>query len=640
MKQKMRRAWGLAIGLALGLCGTGAQAREFLETPMFADAVAQGALPKVADRLPSVPRVIDLPKMGREIGRSGGTIRMLMGDQRDIRFMTLYGYTRLVVFNEKLDIVPDILESVDVEDGRIFTLHLRPGHKWSDGHPFTAEDFRYAWEDFWNNPRLSPGGPAAALMPAGSHPKFEVIDAQTVRYAWDVPNPMFLPALAAPQPVYIYMPAHYLKQFHEHYAAPDKLASAIKAAHVRDWGALHERVSRQYRPDNPDLPTLDPWRNRTSPPSERFIFERNPFFHRVDTGGHQLPYVDVFQISLGTSALIPAKTASGESELQARYLTFGDYTFLKDAESRQDFTVRLWEKGEGSAVAIMPNLNAADPVWRSLMRDVRFRRALSLGINRHDINNVIFFGLAKESADTILPQSPLYRPEYETAYAKYDPDAANQLLDAVGLTNRDSDGIRLLPDGRRLEITVESGGDVVESDVLHLVGENWLDIGVKSFIHASPTDIFRKRIASGQAIMSVSSGLDNATPSINSEPHAFAPTSDAQFQWPLWGQYVLSNGKEGEAIDLPEAAQLETLLRKWQTSPTQEMRQQVWQDMLAIHAEQVFTIGVVNRNQQPVVVANRLRNVPQKGVYAFEPGAFFGIYMPDTFWFNDAPAEP
>jgi peptide/nickel transport system substrate-binding protein len=635
----LMRVAGFGLALALCLFGKAASASEYKEIPMFAEAVAKGALPPVAERLPGVPRVIDLPGLGRETGRPGGTIRLLMGDQRDLRFMTLYGYTRLVVFNEKLEIVPDILQSLDVEDGRIFTLHLRPGHKWSDGQPFTAEDFRYTWEDFWNNPRLSPGGPAAALLPGGSRPIFEVIDPQTIRFTWDVPNPMFLPALAAPQPLYIYMPAHYLKQFHERYAAPDKLAAAVKAARVRDWGALHERFSRQYRPDNPDLPTLDPWRNRTSPPSERFIFERNPFFHRVDTAGHQLPYVDVFQMSLGTPALIPAKTASGETELQARYLAFGDYTFLKNAETRQDFTVRLWEKGEGSAVAIMPNLNAADPVWRTLMRDVRFRRALSLGINRHDINNVIFFGLAKESANTIMPQSPLYRPEYETAYAQYDPDEANRLLDEIGLTKRDNDDVRLLPDGGRLEITIESGGDPLEADVLHLVGENWLDIGVKSFVHASPTDIFRKRIASGQAIMSVASGLDNATPGADSEPHAFAPTSDAQFQWPLWGQYALSNGKEGDAIDMPEALQLQTLLHKWQTSPTQEQRRQVWQDMLAISADQVFTIGVVNRNQQPVVVSNRLRNVPAKGVYAYEPGAYFGIYMPDTFWFNDAPAE-
>jgi peptide/nickel transport system substrate-binding protein len=635
----LMRVAGFGLALALCLFGKAASASEYKEIPMFAEAVAKGALPPVAERLPGVPRVIDLPGLGRETGRPGGTIRLLMGDQRDLRFMTLYGYTRLVVFNEKLEIVPDILQSLDVEDGRIFTLHLRPGHKWSDGQPFTAEDFRYTWEDFWNNPRLSPGGPAAALLPGGSRPIFEVIDPQTIRFTWDVPNPMFLPALAAPQPLYIYMPAHYLKQFHERYAAPDKLAAAVKAARVRDWGALHERFSRQYRPDNPDLPTLDPWRNRTSPPSERFIFERNPFFHRVDTAGHQLPYVDVFQMSLGTPALIPAKTASGETELQARYLAFGDYTFLKNAETRQDFTVRLWEKGEGSAVAIMPNLNAADPVWRTLMRDVRFRRALSLGINRHDINNVIFFGLAKESANTIMPQSPLYRPEYETAYAQYDPDEANRLLDEIGLTKRDNDDVRLLPDGGRLEITIESGGDPLEADVLHLVGENWLDIGVKSFVHASPTDIFRKRIASGQAVMSVASGLDNATPGADSEPHAFAPTSDAQFQWPLWGQYALSNGKEGDAIDMPEALQLQTLLHKWQTSPTQEQRRQVWQDMLAISADQVFTIGVVNRNQQPVVVSNRLRNVPAKGVYAYEPGAYFGIYMPDTFWFNDAPAE-
>jgi hypothetical protein len=118
-------------------------------------------------------------------------------------------------------------------------------------------------------------------------------------------------------------------------------------------------------------PSLDPWCNRTTPPSERFVLDRNPFYHRIDTAGHQLPYIDTFQMSLGTNTLIPAKTASDDSDLQARYLNFGDYTFLKGAESRQNYTVRLWEKGEGSAVAIMPNLNAADPEWRKLMRNDR-----------------------------------------------------------------------------------------------------------------------------------------------------------------------------------------------------------------------------------------------------------------------------
>jgi peptide/nickel transport system substrate-binding protein len=620
-------------------CSQALSQAELKETPFFADDVKAGRLPPVSERVPSVPRVIDLPRLGREVGRPGGLLRLLMGDQRDIRFMTLYGYTRLAVFSEKLEIIPDLLQSFDIEEGRIFTFHLRPGHKWSDGEPFTAEDFRYAWEDFWNNRRLSPGGPAVQLMPNGRPPRFEVIDPLTVRYTWEHPNPLFLPALAAPQPVYLYMPAHYLKQFHQRYADPDKLAAAIAAAHVRDWGALHERMSRQYRPDNPDLPTLDPWRNRTAPPSERFIFERNPYFHRIDTAGHQLPYLDTVAMSLGTSSLIPAKTASGESDLQSRYLSFGDYTFLKEAEQRQNYTVRLWEKSEGSAVAIMPNLNAADPEWRKLLRDVRFRRALSMAINRRDINNVVYYGMAKESANTILPRSPLYRAEYPTAFARYEPAAANALLDEIGLTQRDEDGIRLLPDGRRAEITIESAGDVTEADVLQLVGENWLQIGIKAFVHASPTDVFRKRIASGQAIMSVASGLDNGLPTPDTAPHAFAPSSDSQFEWPLWGQFVLSNGKEGEKIDMPAAEELEQLMRDWEHSATKDERRQIWEKILAIHAKEVFTIGIINRTQQPVVISNRLRNVPDDGVYGFEPGAFFGIYKPDTFWFVDAPPE-
>lgn len=141
----------------------------------------------------------------------------LMGDQRDIRMMTLYGYTRLMVYDDKLELVPDVLESCDIEDGRIFTLKLRQGHRWSDGSPFTSEDFRYWWEDVANNKRLSPGGPPQALFSARL-PVFEVLSETEIRYSWKTPNPIFLPALAGAQPTYIFMPAAYLKQFHERHA--------------------------------------------------------------------------------------------------------------------------------------------------------------------------------------------------------------------------------------------------------------------------------------------------------------------------------------------------------------------------------------------------------------------------------------
>jgi peptide/nickel transport system substrate-binding protein len=636
---RMRRRDFLATALAAtlapraGLAGT----ETLIDSPALAAKVADGQVPPLAERLPKVPRVIDVAAMGRQPGRHGGTIRMLMGDQRDIRMMTIYGYTRLVVYDDRLELVPDLLEGFEVAEGRIFTLRLRPGHRWSDGQPFTAEDFRYWWEDVANNKRLSPGGPPQALKVGEESAKVEILDPLTVRYSWSQPNPVFLPALAGTQPVYSAMPAHYLKQFHPRYADKEELERKVKAVRVKDWGSLHERFSRQYRPENPELPTLDPWRNTTAIPAEQFRFVRNPYFHRIDETGRQLPYVDEVTLTIGTTSLIPAKTAAGESDLQARYLAFADYTFLKDAAKRMNFSVRLWKRAEGAWFALMPNLNVIDPVWRDLNRDARYRRALSLAINRKDINRVLFFGLAKESGNTALPESPLYDEGLAQMFMKPDRAEANRLLDEIGLARRDGEGVRLLPDGRRLEFTVETAGSSTdETDILDLIKQDFIAVGIKIHPRSSQLDVFRRRILAGQTIMSCWTGMDNALVAAEMEPDALAPTSPSQFNWPRWGQYHESGGREGEAPDIPEAKELIELYKAWRRSTTHAERRAIWQKMLSINAEQLFSIGVVNGTLQPVVVSKHLRNVPDKGLYSFEPGAFFGRYMPDTFWFDRA----
>ncbi len=640
----MKRVILAAVALLAGMVAASAQndagvpVTTAQEGPYFRSDVANGKLPPIAKRLPDHPRVMDMTALKRETGRPGGTWRMLMGDQRDLRMMTVYSYARLVVFDNELKFVPDILDSIDVDNDKTFTLHLRTGHRWSDGEPFTAEDFRYYWEDVANNATLSPSGPNPALLVKGKLPSFEMIDPQTIRYHWDDPNPAFLPALAGAQPVFIFMPAHYLKQFHAKYADTPKLDKAVKKARVMGWGALHERMSRQYRVDNPDLPTLDPWRNTTPSPAEQFMFERNPYYHRIDQAGQQLPYIDRVQVALGTTSLIPAKTASGDTTLQARYLGFEDYTFLKQNEDVNRYKVRLWENAQGAFAALMPNLNAADPVWRGVLRDVRFRRAISLGINRHDINQALFFGLARESADTVLPESPLYKEDYAKAWATYNVDGANKLLDEAGLDKRTSDGFRLLPDGRRADIIIETAGDVAEyNDILELVGDDWRKLGLRAFTHPSHRDVFRKRILEGQTIMSIGPGMDNGAPSPSIEPDDLAPVHEAQFQWPRWGLYQESDGHEGDKIDVPEAQRLVDLYNEWRSSSNRTQRIDIWSQMLAINADQVFAIGIVNGTKQPVVVSDKMRNVPEAALYAFDPGGFFGIYMPDTFWLADAP---
>ncbi len=627
---------GLAfIFMVLLLPSMAARAAPLSEQPILADQVATKSLPPIAERVPLSPRILDIYGPDLSPGKYGGTLRMLMGDQRDIRMMTVYGYTRLVVFSQTLELEPDILDHFDVQEGRIFTLTLRKGHKWSDGHAFSAEDFRYYWEDVANNPRLSPGGPPQSLIVEGKPARFEVLDEQTVRYSWDRPNPLFLPALAAAQPLYIYLPAHYLKNFHERYADAADLQKRVKALRIKDWGALHERVSRQYRPENPDLPTLDPWRNTTPLPAEQFIFVRNPFYHRIDQNGLQLPYIDKVIMSIGTGSLIPAKTGAGESDLQARYLRFDDYTLLKDAEKRQNFDVRLWKRSEGAYFSLLPNMNAMDPGWRDLMRDVRFRRALSIGINRRDINRIIFFGLGHESSNTALPESPLFEKEMASAWTQFDPAAAGRLLDSMGLERRDGDGVRLLPDGRRLEFTIETAGESSEeTDVLDLVAHDLINIGVKIFARSTQRDAFRRRVTSGQTVMSVWPGMDNALVGPDMEPSPLAPVNGQQYQWPRWGQNYESGGHEGEAPQLPEVKELLNLYNGWRVSQSSTERAEIWKKMLKINADQVFTIGLVNETSQPVVVSKFLRNVPKVGLYGFEPGAFFGIYRPDTFWFD------
>jgi ABC-type dipeptide transport system, periplasmic component len=631
-----------AVLLALALAATARTASgAMIEPPMLLPQVEAGTLPPVAARIPAEPEVVDMSADGRSPGRYGGLLRMLMSQPKDTRMMVVYGYARLVGYDARWTIVPDLLEHIDVDEGRVFTLHLRKGHRWSDGHPFTSEDFRFFWEDVANNKKLSPGGPERFLIAGGKPPRVEFLDETTIRYSWDSPNPFFLPALAGARPDFIFLPAHYLKQFHSAYTPADVLEARAKEEGARNWAALFTMKAQAYKNDNPDLPSLEPWVLRTKPPSSRFVFERNPYYHRIDTEGHQLPYIDEVAMTIVSAALIPAKVAAGDADLQARGLTFENYTILKQGEGRGGFRVRLWQSARGSELALYPNLNANDPAWRELVRDVRFRRALSMAINRHEINEVIFYGLAEEGNDTVLPQSPLFKPIYADAFAGYDPAAAARLLDEIGLPRRGADGIRRLTDGRVLQLVAETAGeDPTQVAILQLIRDSLFDVGIQLLIKPEQRELLRNRVFSGEAVLSVWYGLENglATPSLS--PQELAPTNQQQLNWPKWGQNFESGGRSGEAPDMQEAKRLLALNADWTRAARVDEQTAIWHEMLAIRADQAFSIGTVRGVPQPVVVNTRLRNVPEKGLYNWEPGAHFGVYHPDSFWFEEPPEPP
>ena len=633
----MSRLLILLLALSIGPLAAGAPSAAAdpapKETPFLQADVASGKLPPVAARLPQRPKVVENFAGIDGPGRSGGEMNLLMATARDVRMMVVYGNARLVAYDENLELKPDLLDRLEVEEGRIFTLHLRPGHRWSDGHPFTTEDFRYWWEDVANNRELNLSGPPQDMMVDGEPPKVDVIDAHTIRYTWPEANANFLPSIAGASPLWIFRPAHYLRNFHVKYAEPEALKQAIERERQGTWARLHNKLDDLYRNENRDLPRLDPWIPVSRPPTQRFIFVRNPYYHRVDANGVQLPYLDRVILNIASGSLIPLKTGSGEADLQARYLRFDNFTFLKQGARQYGFDVRLWQTARGSHMALFPNLNVNDAEWRKLLRDVRFRRALSMGIDREEINEVLFLGLAIPANNTVLPASPLFRKEYQRKWAEYDLAAANRLLDDIGLTARDSRGLRLLPDGRPLTIIVETAGESTEeTDVLQLVHDSWLKLGIKLYSKPQSRDILRNRVFSGDAAMSVWSGFENGVPRPESTPSELAPTSQVHLQWPKWGQYFETGGRNGEAVDLDWAQRLMELLRRWERSASVDEQTTIWHEMLAINTEQMPTIGLVSGVPQPVVVSNRVKNVPREGIYNWDPGAFFGMYRPDSFW--------
>ncbi|MFT5706596.1 MAG: peptide/nickel transport system substrate-binding protein, partial [Oceanospirillaceae bacterium] len=349
--------------------------------------------------------------------------------------------------------------------------------------------------------------------------------------------------------------------------------------------------------------------------------------------GVQLPYIDEVVINISSSGLVPAKTGSGESDLQARHLRLDNFTFLKEGEKKNNFNVNIWGTGRGAHIALYPNMTAKEPKWRKLMQNADFRRALSLSVNREEINQVIYFGLALPVSNTVLPQSPLYKSKYAQSYAQYDPISAGLLLDTIGLHKKDSRGIRLFPDGSPVEILVQTAGESTEeTDVLSLVKDSWRKVGIKMYIKPIQRQVLRDRVFSGDAVMTTWFGLPNGLPVAQMSPEQLAPTTQDQFQWSQWGRYFETH--EGEEPTLPKVQELVRLNKAWSSAATELEQSLIWHRMLNIHASEVYSIGLISGVLQPVVVNNDLRNVPKQAFYNWDPGAFFGIYNMPSFWFQ------
>jgi peptide/nickel transport system substrate-binding protein len=460
---------------------------KFNEAPMLAAKVAAGDLPPVDERLPEIPSVAK-PRM--EIGQYGGTLHTFATDNfpgNDLQENMARGRFVCQVNEEDTTIVEgDLLEAWELaDDAMSLTLYFRKGAKWSDGEPFAPDDVLFTFEDMYWDERVKYNN---YWWPVKTIKK---LDDYTLHFELSQPRPTIWNWVAGGigGNWYFFYPKHYLQKWHIRYnTEAEKLA---KEEGYATWPeALHHHF--YWRPQKDlDLPTMQPWILKAFTTSYK-LHERNPYYWRVDPAGNQLPYIDKIVTNIVDEETYQLKIISGEADVAYFKTSLTNYTLYKENLESGDYRVVPIPGGNGADVVLSINQNDPDPVMRKINQDLRFRQALSLAINREEINNVVYFGLAVPRQATVTPRVTYYKKEWAEAYAQYDPPQANRLLDEAGLDKRNKAGFRLRPEGKELQLLIEFT-QRVPVEVLELVKEYWQDVGLKVLLKFEEPAFFNER---------------------------------------------------------------------------------------------------------------------------------------------------
>jgi peptide/nickel transport system substrate-binding protein len=597
--------------------------KRFKEAAQLAALVKDGKLPPVAQRIGQDPLVI---QPVHEIGEYGGTLRRAFTGPGDL----VNGYrlvagpdSFLYVDYQNKKLVPNIARDYELSsDGKTTTIHLRRGMKWSDGQPFTADDVMFWYQDMSLN-RDIVKTPDQNLIVEGHVGTVEKVDQYTVRFRFPIAYPMFPRLLAVPYGPAVagllgggwFAPAHYLKQFHPKYTPLAGLDRQVKAAQFQSWPQLF--LNRNSWHLNPELPVLMPWRTVQPINTPNWVMERNPYSIWVDTDGHQLPYIDKVSMELAlNNDVVSVHAAQGSYDLQERYLEVAKLPFLLDKRQQGGYRIHL-DKGQNGDLGIRINLSYKDdPEIGELFRNVDFRRALSLGVDRTQVKESIMVGLGQPSSAAPGDDNTYFPgPKYRTLWATHDPKKSNQLLDGLGLNKKDADGFRLRKDGRRLQLAFAAtvGGTAPGQALGEMVRDHWKQIGVFLDLQTLDPALLVQRAASNQ-VQLLGIGIGGEDPFIN--PGSVFPSAANTINaslGALYGLWFQTNGASG-AEPPRRMQQVMTLWHKGRTASEAErirMGKQMWQ----VIVEEVFMIGVISMGPGASglrLAKNNVGNVPER----------------------------
>ncbi|VAW21034.1 hypothetical protein MNBD_ALPHA12-2068 [hydrothermal vent metagenome] len=613
---KMAGGAVLALGFALGAASPGL-AQSYNEAPMLAKLVAEGSLPPVSERLPAEPLV---EKVTDSIGSYGGTLRRGFLGPSDHNNYTRVVYDALVRFApDGGEVIPHIAKGWQSNDDfSQWTVFLRKGMKWSDGTAFTADDIMFWYDAILNNKELTPSIPVWMRNSDGSMAKVEKLSDTAVRWSYDQPNTAFLLDLAnkdgADRSItnLAFVPAQYMKQFHPDYTSKAELDAKVKAAGFDNWTQL---FSVQAMPHlSGTRPSTAAWvPDGSTVADETFTIVRNPYYFAVDAKGNQLPYIDKVKFTFfADKKTLNLAAVGGQFDMQGRHIAMSNYPVLMENADKGGYHVVTYPTFGGSDAVLMFNQTYTnDPAIGKILRTKNFRIALSYAIDREAIKQLAFLGIGEARQGVPAPFSPYYPgDEYAFKYTQLDQAKANELLDGIGLTKRDGDNMRLLPNGERLDIEIGVVPAFASwADIGQLIVEDWAKVGVRAHIEIRErTPHFAMRDSNDLQVEIWNE--DTSGFPFSGQPN-FDPRSQPSMTLaPLVRKWVNTNGAEGMA-PTPEIQRLMDIIDEAKVSsrPRQiELAKELFQ-LWADNVWEIGTVGLTPMVQGVVVVNNKLRNV-------------------------------
>ncbi len=574
--------------------------RRYNEAPMLAAQVGAGKLPPVDERLPENPLVLPVIE---QIGKYGGTWRRAYSGMSD-----RWGPTKIVEeyfweYDPDLTIRPNVASKWELSsDASEWTIYLRRGMKWSDGEPFDTDDIAFFRDAVWKNKTLTPAPESDELFSIDGKPmEIEILDKWAFKLKFAKPYAM----LGIRTWIWNY-PEHYMKQYHPDYVSKEALDKEVKAAGVETWDQMwnHFCSSKKYGWwVNPDLPVIWPWKTTVPPPAEVIEMERNPYFWQVDAQGNQLPYIDrVTHRLFNDYSVLQMWVMNGEIDCQMRHMYF-DYTTMKENEQRGDYRVLLWK--QGSTLALNPNPTCPDKVLGELFGNVDFRHAMSVAIDREELNEMFGKGQYVPRQACPVKGSPQYDPSWTYKWIEYDPAKANELLDGLGLKWDAAHKFRLRPDGQPLRVTIESQS----INVMHEMIARWFnDVGIDVALSQVERSLYEEHGQSG-AIEIGTWSMDAALLPMMA-PNNWLGFS-LEMPWAgLWGLWKMTGGTQGQ--EPPANHPIREIWQAWDdTKASRSLKEatEKFKKIMDIHRDNIFNIGIMGEGPVMLIAKNNFRNV-------------------------------